>query len=510
MRGRTRPDILLIVIDCGRGFDLPGGIDPVEDLPFLQQLRQECLAFSQALSPSPWTVPGHASLFTGLDPWEHGVHMKSRLELPRSVPTLAERLSEMGYSCLSLSANGFLSTELGLIRGFSDAAWGTWWEKFLRSPARTEPWNCTWEKVTPDPRQTREVTPGVGSPMARVARLGHRLVEGKDPPWMGPAMNLINREIRRRRPVPGPGPLPISPWIEPTFDRWISERSSEEPVFCFVNLLDAHEPYLADPGDFPTLRAWTRHAFQRTDKLAFYARKWQPSDEEFRRLHLLYRRSLRRIDARIAAIVASLRKSQRWKNTLMVLTGDHGQAFGERGYLFHAARLWESVLRVPLWVRWPEGTPAGRTCETAASLVDVAPTVLEAVGSPGGLAGYGRSLRGLPGTTRPRPLVALGDGLQGKAMLEKVSPESFRPWDGSWVAVYQGPRKLLWDVENSQALGFQVDTDPWERRDLLPHANPGWETALGTAKEHAERLGARAPPSLAPEVDKLLRSWGYD
>jgi hypothetical protein len=130
--------------------------------------------------------------------------MKSRLELPRSVPTLAERLSEMGYSCLSPSANGFLGTELGVSRGFSDAAWGTWWEKFLRSPGRTEPWNCTWEKVTPDPRQTPEVTPGVGSPTAQVARLGHRQVEGKDPPRMGPVMNLINREIRRRRPVPGP------------------------------------------------------------------------------------------------------------------------------------------------------------------------------------------------------------------------------------------------------------------------------------------------------------------
>jgi arylsulfatase A-like enzyme len=510
------PDVVVVVLDCGRNLDFPGGAEPVPSMPFLEGLRRESVAFPRAVSPSAWTVPGHASLFTGLYPWEHRVHMKAALKLDPSLPTMASLLKEEGYATLSLSANGFVGPEFGLLKGFDQAAWGVWWEKFLRLPDRETPMESTWAPRQTPPaalvpiRGSAKGSSGSDGGRGVLLRFAHSLVKGKDPIWMGPLANALNLGVQRVR-APSPGNrFPISPWIEPTFSRWLRERRPEERIFCFINFLEPHEPYIVDTQEMSNPWTWGRYALQRTDKASFYAGRWRPSRAEFHRLRTLYRSAVGSLDARLRAIVEALRATGRWENTLFLVTGDHGQAFGEHGYLFHAARIWEPVVRVPLWVRWPHGAGGGATGTGWASLIDILPTVLEATGIRRSLSPTHHSLSTLVSAERPEPVYTMADGLQGRAQVERIAAECVPTWDTPWVAGYTGRDKLLYDVEHDRWSAYEVESDYREERDLFPSDPARWATLSEGVRQVASRLTMNPPTAVTADVDALLKSWGYD
>lgn len=505
-----RPNVVVVVLDCGRHYDFPGGPGPVR-MPFVESLRSEVVEFPRAVSPSPWTVPGHASLFTGQYPWEHRVHMKGQLFLDPSTPTIASRLRDLGYASLALTANGLVSPSFGLLNGFDEAVVGEWWEKFLRvSPTGS---------VLPAPPGVMPARPSSGSgpeargrsgPSAVPSRLAHSLVEGQDPVWMGSAVNVLNLGLHRLRQSGLPYPLPISPWIEPTMEQWVAALSPERPIFCFVNFLETHEPYIADPARRGGALGWARHALLRQDKTGFLAGRWNPSPSQFGRLRTLYRDALGALDRRIVMLVDILRRAQRWENTLFVLTADHGQAFGEHGYLFHATRVWEPLLRVPLWVRWPLGRGGGRQATGWASLIDVLPTVLEACGASEGLRGSGLPLTQLVGAARPGPALAMSDGLQGKQNLAQLAPDRVALWDTPWIAGYADDRKLLLDLERDELQVYEVMRDPKELRDRWPEEKNTLSDLGQQVRDAGHALTGRAPAPVTADIASRLKSWGYD
>ena len=101
----------------------------------------------------------------------------------------------------------------------------------------------------------------------------------------------------------------------------------------------------------------------------------------------LYDGGIHHVDSRVAQVWQALQKSER--DTILVLTSDHGEAFYEHRYLGHSNVLWEEVVRIP-WIVWAPGRiPAGTRIDTAAQTVDLMPTIVEACGltPPGGLPG---------------------------------------------------------------------------------------------------------------------------
>jgi arylsulfatase A-like enzyme len=110
---RPQPDIVLVVLDTVRR-DFTG----VGLTPRLDRLAAEGTRFSNAWTTAPWTVPAHASIFTGLPPSSHGSTFLS-VRLNESVPTVAERLSLAGYATASFFSNPWLSDRAtGMLRGF--------------------------------------------------------------------------------------------------------------------------------------------------------------------------------------------------------------------------------------------------------------------------------------------------------------------------------------------------------------------------------------------------------
>jgi arylsulfatase A-like enzyme len=114
-----RPSFLLVILDTLRA-DAVSAYGEVEGTtPHLDGLAAEGLRFTRAMAPAPWTLPSHATLFTGVGPERHGVGVNGREELPADLVTLAERLSSAGYETIGLSENPLVSPPFGLSRGFS-------------------------------------------------------------------------------------------------------------------------------------------------------------------------------------------------------------------------------------------------------------------------------------------------------------------------------------------------------------------------------------------------------
>jgi arylsulfatase A-like enzyme len=200
---------------------------------------------------------------------------------------------------------------------------------------------------------------------------------------------------------------------------------SARPFFLWVHVLDPHKSYIDHAGV---------ETFGDTP--------------EGRYLH-----EVRYTDTWIGALLDHLRTRPDWGRTSVVVTADHGEAFGEHGYRFHGFGLHEHQLRVPLVVRVPEVPP--RRVDAPVSLVDIAPTLL-------GLAGIEppseMTLRG----------VSLLDALVGAPLPERVlyaeTPRG--PYNPPRSALVDWPLKLLYDAEGDRHQLFDLEVDPGEQADL--------------------------------------------
>ncbi|MBI3782020.1 MAG: sulfatase [Deltaproteobacteria bacterium] len=125
-RRNERPIVVLITIDTLRADALSLEKDGSDKTPFLAQLAQQAVVFRNAYSPSSWTVPAMASLFTSLAPQSHGVirdlAVRRQPVLSSSFTTLAESLKQAGYVTIGLPSNPHLARELGFAQGFDHYA----------------------------------------------------------------------------------------------------------------------------------------------------------------------------------------------------------------------------------------------------------------------------------------------------------------------------------------------------------------------------------------------------
>ena len=112
-----RPNLVLVVIDALRADHLSGSGYSLPTTPCLDRLAAEGVSFKSAVASSCWSLPTHASLFTGLYPSSHGAFSLFST-LQEKIPTLSEILSRNGYYSLSLYNNPLLGTTTGLNRGF--------------------------------------------------------------------------------------------------------------------------------------------------------------------------------------------------------------------------------------------------------------------------------------------------------------------------------------------------------------------------------------------------------
>lgn len=319
------PNIVVLVIDTLRADHLSiyGYARPTS--PNLAQIAKQGVVFDNAISPAPWTLPAHASMLTGLLPHEHGADEESPLD-DRHL-TLGEAFQERGYRTAGFSANSlYFSRRAGLNRGFID------FDDYFYSPADMVS-RTVWGRV-------------FGKHLAHL--LGRTA-------WPTPQRaGQINRRALQ--------------WID---------AGPSKPFFVFLNYFDLHTPRVP-PQPY-------RSRFARVD-----AGGWALADDGYPQLSTkqrmadtdAYDAAIAYDDAQVRELFAGLEKRGLDKNTLVVITADHGESLEDHGILRHRNDLYRELIHVPLILWWPGKAPTGVRIETPVSTVGLASTLLDLVGKP--------------------------------------------------------------------------------------------------------------------------------
>lgn len=333
---RERPNVLLIILDTVRAksLGLYGYERPTSRS--LTQWAEGGVVFDLAIATAPWTLPSHASMFTGRQSFELTAGFDRPLD--DAFPTIAEELAKHGYATAGFVANLlFASRNSGLARGFS------FYDDY--------------------PTSLGQAVLSVG--------WGRRLAG-----WSWLRGRIGYHELLNRRSAAS------------IIDRFLAWRDTTEdrPYFAFLNLYDAHEPYLP-PAPFDRLwgpsrtRGHLRHVVSLTGgNEAVRPRKWAMSESD-RELDLgLYEGAIAYLDRQLSRLFNALEDEGTLKETVVIVTSDHGEQFGERGLFGHTNSLYMPALHVPLAMRYPAGIPAGRRVDAPVSLRQLPATILDLLG----------------------------------------------------------------------------------------------------------------------------------
>src|SRR5919108_56294 len=235
--------------------------------------------------------------------------------------------------------------------------------------------------------------------------------------------------------------------------RWL-DRSSDKPFFMYVNLQNSHLPYRTPEG-FP--RRFSPKEINFTIRFGYF-----PKDQ-VNTVKDLYADSLAYVDAQIGRLFDHLRKMGLWEKTLIVVTGDHGQAFYEHGFAAHGGPIFDEVMKVPLVIRAPGLTPG--LDEQLAQHIDVPPSILELLGLPPHPSFQGKSLLGAhPDSNKSIFMVA-------------QTPLSYQ------YGIIQSHWKLVFDERDQNYFLFNLAADPGEAINVA-------QLEQWTLKRLADRLHA--------------------
>ena len=416
------PNVLIIVMDTVRSknLDLYGYERPTT--PELQRLATTSTVFDFAFSPSSWTLPTHSSLFTGHTPASlSGADWVSPLASGHRL--LAEVFRDHGYATGGFASNlNYTSYESGLARGFS----------------RYEDYRFSWPLVF------------LHSGLARID-FKSKLPQARS---LTGAWNALIHSRIEPRTVIASDVFATADQVSNAFLDW-QGTVGRRPFFAFLNFFDAHEPYR--PAE-----EFRRH----------FVRK--PSDAVGR-----YDAAIATIDDVIGRTLQVLQERGVLDNTVLVVTADHGEAFGEHGFTTHGNTLYLETLKVPLLVRFPGVVPAGRRIDAAVSLVDVTSTVLELTRLTDARIG-GRSLAEFwtPGVQPlERDIAAyLTKGLNVAAGNKNA--------EGSMTSRMDARFHYIRNPDGSEEL-FDYRADPDETRNLA--ADPARQADLVRLREKAAR-----------------------
>ena len=327
-------NVVLVVIDSLRAGALVNRTGHGPRTPFLDQLGRETIHFRRAYATECWTLPTHASLFTGQQPAEHAAHFQS-MAYQRSSPTVAESLSRRGYTTEVVTRNSIFDGSIpGITRGFQRNTC------LPSTRPRLDPL-VLFLSLT-KPRFRRQIfRSGFFSPRQRQSRA-----------FVG---------IFARAMLPADERT-----LSYALDRMVEGRRTQRPYFLFLNLYDVHAPYAPAPNSilrpFRSLSGLIENTTLPFVLPGLGAHRYlepgfqlSPSS----RLMLLdrYHRAIELADAKLAAFYAAARSAGLLDDTLLIVTSDHGEGFGEHGLYLHDASLYDTHLHVPLWVHHPQRAP---------------------------------------------------------------------------------------------------------------------------------------------------------
>ena len=371
----SKPDIIFIVLDTQRADRLGAYGHQKACTPNLDTFANQSTLFEQAISPAQWTVPSHASLFSGLYPTAHQVTQSSQ-SLSPDIPHLAEVLTRNGYDTVGFCNNPLVGVlNNGFKRGFK--AFYNYGGAFPSLPKSASRFPAPFAKVTETYTQfLRKISYPVQNFFGQ-SDLAFRLSLNS---WTTPLWSrFANFKGQNARSAQDVG----------HFLQAREQRGSEKPLFLFLNLMETHLPFWP-PGEFidktapyfrkskearDILQTWNREAYRWAAPLA------EPLGElESQVLSDLYDAEVAYQDDYLGKLFEVVNGRSRHQNTLTIIVSDHGDGLGEHGYMGHAFVAYQELVHVPLMMQWPARLPQPARIATPVSTRRVYHTILDAAG----------------------------------------------------------------------------------------------------------------------------------
>lgn len=299
--------------------------------PGLEALAREAVVFDHFYYNGGGTLPSHMTMMTSLHPATHGIGPESSKTLEPERQTLAEVLAAAGYATAAFTDGGWLAAKFGFGQGFAR------YEEAGGGLERSIPAALAWLRTVPGDR-----------------------------PFFLFLHTYDVHSAWRKLPYdcPGDGELGFVTSPPASFDGC---RDGE----CASSLLAAANRRVRD-GE------------------ARLADQFTPAEIAF--VSDLYDGCVRWSDGRLAELFAALRAEGRWQGTAIAVLSDHGEEFGEHGQLLHDQGGYEELAHIPWILKLPGARFAGRRVAGLAAMVDVMPTLLEALGERPPAEAQGRSL----------------------------------------------------------------------------------------------------------------------
>jgi len=333
VRGRVPagdlPNVVLIIGDALRADHLSGFGYPRETSPNIDKMIQQGTAFENAVAPSSWTLPSHASLFTGLYPFQHGGVDDYNYKAKDF--TIGEKLQSLGYRTGAFSANRtFFTKRWGFDRGF-DRFGGTY--------------------ATLEAKIRRTV-------------FGNEFLD---------RIGAYFLEYQRHEDAAVVGDL-ASAW---------AQQDSSRPFFLTINFYGTHSPYHSPksyegviqgpPPNLEISKLDPRYGpIPDSVKLDFQKLQKDVNGHD---------RAIRNIDDTLQRLLDDIHRSSSRK-TLVIITADHGESFGEHGEEGHKLSLYWEEIRVPIILWGPGLVPEGKRIATPVTLAALPATIMEVLGKP--------------------------------------------------------------------------------------------------------------------------------
>ena len=302
------------------------------------------------------------------------------------------------------------------------------------------------------------------------------------------------------------------------FRETLHKRKKREPFFIFVNLVEPHSPYTSSGpyrGSFATDKSIT---VSNNLWREFFLGKKRFSDDELRHLSELYDEEVRYVDHLVGGMAEALKRARVLDDTVLIVTSDHGEHFGEHNMVDHVFSLSEVLTHVPLIVRYPTAFPPGTVEEAPVQLHDVFPTVLRLAGvEAGAYPSQGKDLLNPRDPDRPifceyyYPEQALACFFE-----EDRDNPALDPFRRQIRSVIRGTKKLVRTSDGKHAL-FDLADDPNESANRISDGEYGDTVAsLGRVLDEMvdrycaeEEAPARLDAELDVETEEALRALGY-
>jgi len=445
-------NVVICVIDAARADHIGCYGYPRLTTPSIDRLSAEALTFENHFCQAPMTKLSTTSLLTGLYPDTHTAYEYRKLR-PGTF-TLATALRSAGLRSAFVSANLNASPRMGIGGDFEFTA--TMWE-FGR------------ERVNPE-----QPALGTGAP------------EGK-----------------KSRYCP-------SRWLD-TFSRWLADNR-DSPFCAYLHLMPPHKPYAA-PKKLKRIFAGENPPTAWQGDFPFPG--LEPEAEHADTLPLgewvnLYDANLRWADEGVAQLVRLLSRFRLLDNTLLIVTSDHGEAFGEHGYIDHNRGVYDELLHIPLLLRFPGGAVVGRV-PALTQTVDILPTICDLLEVPCPDTVQGRSLL---------PLIAGDTDSVNDYVFARCCGETpsylVRTSDHA-LMLYQGGRlRCLFDLKRDpRQLANVIDEKPEEAERLVGVFRGFLHTQTRKPVRFLDPNAKEPPPEqqavvqISEDTRRELRALGY-